>query len=375
MPARRDRGALAPGSSSGGAAHANNELKPLGLRLRKGSPFISYILVKQQTVGVSEEQADRAIFVAGLPLGVEPDVLREIFTCFGDVDQVALHPSKVGGLVRRAVRAMAAAARARPLLPPARRSLALPRAAAGVARACAPRVRPCLLQTSGVAVFEGASGASALLKNAGRGQIVEYHLPEPEGSMGLKGGQASRHGWLRQQLGEAAGMPPRPARQLALTRRRPHPPGCACPAPPPAAWVQEHKKQRPGNKVLQQQVRRGSPPAPGPPATLHRWPLEPGASPPPHTHTHTFAPCGGPCERSLPLPLPPCARPEHIPCCLPPPPPLLLQLDAWVEQHDQQEEARRRQREAAMSEDGWTVVVRGKVSARLGGRRLGHVRC
>lgn len=32
-----------------------------------------------------------------------------------------------------------------------------------------------------------------------------------------------------------------------------------------------------------------------------------------------------------------------------------------MEAHEQQEEARRKAREAAMSEDGWTVVVRSKV--------------
>jgi hypothetical protein len=37
------------------------------------------------------------------------------------------------------------------------------------------------------------------------------------------------------------------------------------------------------------------------------------------------------------------------------------QLDDWMEAHEQQEEARRKAREAAMSEDGWTMVVRGKV--------------
>jgi hypothetical protein len=149
-----------------------DELRTLGLRLRSGSPFISYVLVKKQTVGISEEQADRAIFVAGLPLGVDSDVLRDIFSCFGAVDQVALHQNKV----RCCAGAAASAQPAGGGRPPAAQLHASPDRP----------LRP-PLQTSGVVVFEEGSGAGALLKNAGQGQIVEYRLPEPEGSTGLKG--------------------------------------------------------------------------------------------------------------------------------------------------------------------------------------------
>jgi hypothetical protein len=42
-------------------------------------------------------------------------------------------------------------------------------------------------------------------------------------------------------------------------------------------------------------------------------------------------------------------------CCL-------LQLDDWMEAHEAAEAAREAARQAAMAEDGWTVVVRSKVS-------------
>lgn len=41
----------------------------------------------------------------------------------------------------------------------------------------------------------------------------------------------------------------------------------------------------------------------------------------------------------------------------------LLQLDGWMEAHEAAEAAREAARQAAMAEDGWTVVVRSKVSS------------
>lgn len=40
---------------------------------------------------------------------------------------------------------------------------------------------------------------------------------------------------------------------------------------------------------------------------------------------------------------------------------LQLQLDEWVEAFEEEEARKERARTAAMAEDGWTVVVRGKV--------------
>lgn len=43
---------------------------------------------------------------------------------------------------------------------------------------------------------------------------------------------------------------------------------------------------------------------------------------------------------------------------------LQKQLDDWMEEFEAAEERKRREREAAMAEDGWTVVVRTKVGSR-----------
>lgn len=125
------------------------------LLLKTQPTYVCHLLVKlHQAKDSVPEQPGTAIFAAGLPLGVDEDVLKEIFSCFGTVTNVALHATK---------------------------------------RSC-------------IVLFEDAAGARALLQNAGIGQVVEYLLPEPEGAYGLKG------------------------------------------------WVQEHKAQRPGNEVLQQQL-------------------------------------------------------------------------------------------------------------------------
>lgn len=94
-------------------------------------------------------------------------------------------------------------------------------------------------------MFSDPDGAHVALGHAGKGQIIEFPIPEPGGTVGLK------------------------------------------------AWVQQHKAQRPGNSELQKQ------------------------------------------------------------------------LDNWMAEHEAAEERKRREREASMAEDGWTVVVRSKVSGAL----------
>ena len=42
-----------------------------------------------------------------------------------------------------------------------------------------------------------------------------------------------------------------------------------------------------------------------------------------------------------------------------------LQLDEWMAGHEAEEERKQRERQAAMAEDGWTVVVRSKVGVAM----------
>eukprot|EP00775_Hariotina_reticulata_P013701 gene13701-13823_t len=169
-------------------ANSSKEYKSLALRLHKSSPCLVYVFIKKQQPHPNEQEVSNALYVTGLPLGLDDDSLAAIFSCFGPVQDVVLHPSK----------------------------------------------------RSAAVVYSSPEGVSTALSQAGKGQIVEYDLPPTEGPVGLK------------------------------------------------AWVVQHKALRPGNSVLQQQ------------------------------------------------------------------------LDEWIEAHDAAEAAKEAARTAAMSEDGWTVVVRSK---------------
>jgi hypothetical protein len=70
---------------------APNEYKALGLQLGTSFPFVSYVIIKQHV----SEQTKAGLFVAGLPYSISTDTLTTVFSCFGVVTGVVLHPSKV----------------------------------------------------------------------------------------------------------------------------------------------------------------------------------------------------------------------------------------------------------------------------------------
>jgi hypothetical protein len=73
--------------------------KTLGVKLRQGSPFISQIAVRRAAVkDLAEDQAQTTVYLSGLPLGVDEEIVQNICTCFGGVDQVVLHQSKVSSI-------------------------------------------------------------------------------------------------------------------------------------------------------------------------------------------------------------------------------------------------------------------------------------
>lgn len=112
--------AAAPAPAPAPAAAA--PLKSLGLQLRKDSSLICYIFLKAHQpahessggaaaaapdhvqAAMQQQQHRNAVFVAGLPLGLEDDDLAAVFSCFGEVAQVVLHTTKVcfGGAVAAA---------------------------------------------------------------------------------------------------------------------------------------------------------------------------------------------------------------------------------------------------------------------------------
>ncbi|GIL93652.1 hypothetical protein Vretifemale_21054, partial [Volvox reticuliferus] len=88
---------------SGAGRHMTGErIHTLGLRSRRSNPFIHYIAIKAHVhpeAPGSEEAVRAALFVSGLPLGVDERSLTEIFECFGPVSQAVLHPLKRSGIV------------------------------------------------------------------------------------------------------------------------------------------------------------------------------------------------------------------------------------------------------------------------------------
>jgi hypothetical protein len=103
------------------------------------------------------------------------------------------------------------------------------------------------------------------------------------------------------------------------------------------AWVAAHKAARPGNEALQKQVSRWQ-------ASERLQQLE--------CCTLTLDWATPKATNTLPH------RCRHTTTA--------TQLDEWVEAHEAAEAAKRAAQQAAMAEDGWTVVTRDKV----GGQKL-----
>lgn len=72
-------------------------LRTFGLRYRQGSPFITYISIKQHKG--AETAGSSSVFVAGLPFGFDESLVAQLFACFGEVSQVVLHSSKVSKIL------------------------------------------------------------------------------------------------------------------------------------------------------------------------------------------------------------------------------------------------------------------------------------
>ncbi|KAF8072922.1 Rrp7a [Scenedesmus sp. PABB004] len=133
MPPPAQQQQQPPAGGGRGSGGGRGEFRSLGLRLHASSPVVSYVFVKRHREGEGEAAAN-ALYVTGLPLGVDEVSLGSIFGVFGAVEQTVMHPSK--------------------------RSAAL--------------------------VFESPEGVASALSHARGGQVVECALPLPDGPLGLK---------------------------------------------------------------------------------------------------------------------------------------------------------------------------------------------
>jgi hypothetical protein len=68
----------------------------LALRIHPGSPFLTYIPIKQHK---GKDEGLPALFVAGIPFGFDKESLEAVFDCFGTVAQIVLHGTEVGFVV------------------------------------------------------------------------------------------------------------------------------------------------------------------------------------------------------------------------------------------------------------------------------------
>lgn len=70
-------------------------LRLLSLRTQRGSPFLTYVAIKEHRTKEGEAEHGPALFISGLPLNFDADAVAEVFACFGEVLQVVLHGNKV----------------------------------------------------------------------------------------------------------------------------------------------------------------------------------------------------------------------------------------------------------------------------------------
>lgn len=77
------------------AGSAQMDYKSIGLRLHASSSVISYVFIKRHRSKQEQAPVENAIFVTGLPLGLDEQHTRAVFGCFGAVSQVLLLHAKV----------------------------------------------------------------------------------------------------------------------------------------------------------------------------------------------------------------------------------------------------------------------------------------
>lgn len=114
------------------AADADAGLRMLRVRIKAGSPFLSYVAIKAHMSG--KQRDSPSLFLSGIPLGLDEESVEQVFACFGDIQQVVLHPNKRSGMV----------------------------------------------------LFDSADSVKAALAAAESGAVIECPLPEGEAPAGLK---------------------------------------------------------------------------------------------------------------------------------------------------------------------------------------------
>jgi hypothetical protein len=84
-----------PAAASGGS----KEYSSLALRLHPTAPYLAYVFVKKHKSKEEEVQTPYALYVTGLPYGVNQEHVEAIFSAFGGVEQVVLHQTQVRAML------------------------------------------------------------------------------------------------------------------------------------------------------------------------------------------------------------------------------------------------------------------------------------
>jgi hypothetical protein len=72
------------------------DYQTLEVRYQARLPFTKHLSLKPHSSRKDDLPAGRTLFVAGIPVIISANDLVELFSAFGDVSSLAVHPSKVG---------------------------------------------------------------------------------------------------------------------------------------------------------------------------------------------------------------------------------------------------------------------------------------
>jgi RNA recognition motif-containing protein len=68
----------------------------LEVRFQARLPFTKHLSLKPHSSRKDDLPAGRTLFVAGIPVTISANDLVELFSAFGNVSSLAVHPTKVG---------------------------------------------------------------------------------------------------------------------------------------------------------------------------------------------------------------------------------------------------------------------------------------
>lgn len=154
------------------------EYHTLEVKFQARLPFTKHLSLKPHSSRKDDLPAGRTLFVAGLPLTISANDLVELFSAFGNVSSLAVHPSKVGTVHTLAnndptmllhvgdacVTATLGDMKCQPMTP-----------------MMSPHP-----QTTCILVFQEENACKAALSAASSHTVLELTPAEPEGPIGLK---------------------------------------------------------------------------------------------------------------------------------------------------------------------------------------------